>query len=146
MALVLLILNIAMIAFFMITKPRPLNGHPPKQRAGALAQLNLDEGQKEAFEKLRDTHQKEMSTLNQEHQELLKEYFKQSLAPISIEKEKDLLDRASAIADSKIISTKEHFEDIRMLLRKDQQGAFEQFVNRAMAMILGLPNQPAPRQ
>ena len=76
----LILLNIGIILFFFLTKPKPPrpmpegpNNHAMDRRAIDL--LGLDENQVVAFRDLARAHSREMRTINEEQRQLLEPYF-----------------------------------------------------------------------
>lgn len=134
----LLFLNIAMIVFFIITKPAGHRKVPGKQfQDRAVELLKMDEVQKAKFKKLASEHNEEIVSQAKEHSELLKKYF-QTL----ISNEHDhaaILERLKVLNLDKIETTYSHFKSIKALLNVDQDKEYELFINEAIGRILAKP-------
>ena len=73
-AAILLLLNIVLIAFFFITKPKGNMGKPPLR---AMETLGLDEAQHDLFLASAKRHSIEMTSINEAQKKLLMPYFNQ---------------------------------------------------------------------
>lgn len=139
----LVLLNLSLIGFFLLTRPKPPGFLPPPHpgqhkhfQNRAVDILRLDREQHHAFLASADQHRQQMRTLNQQQRDLLKPYFyslvdtEQALDKERILEETQLLDR------KKIEATYEHFDKIKSILREDQKPDFEAFMNQAIGRIL----------
>ena len=135
----LLVLNMAMIGFFFLTKPP----HPPGRggQIKAIDLLKLDQQQHREFLQLVKKHQQQMETINAQQGELLKPYFyrlvdsSRHIDPLALQQMKDLEQR-------KISSTFQHLQDVKALLRPEQEANFEAFMNHALERILIKKKKP----
>ena len=145
-ALALLLLNIGIIAFFIITMPRPPHGgERPGFSDRAADVLKLDKQQHDTFLDLAKEHSELMRGFNDQQRDLLKPYF-QTLAESSSKIDADsLLQRHQEIERKKIESTYKHFQDVKSILKDDQQESFGVFMESALRQILMEGNKKPPR-
>jgi hypothetical protein len=140
-ALGLLVLNLAILAFFFLY--RPLVGGPGGQPPSHI-ELELDEAQNDAFHELAKAHQKMMQRIDQQQKDLLAEYFS-SLAEHGADSASMVPPYYTTLEREKISGTYEHFLEVKALLRPDQQPNFAEFVDRALENILGQGRNRPPR-
>lgn len=130
----LVALNISMVAFFFITKPK---GIPPRHgNRNALEILELDKTQKATFLQYAEAHKALMKDLNKEQKVLLKTYFQTLVEDKNLEVTDSLLAEVQALEKQKIESTYEHLTDVKSILNKEQQSHFQEFIDRVYEMIL----------
>lgn len=142
----LLALNLAMIAFFFLTSPRP-----PHERAGqgmlsrAVEMLRLDEEQKVKFEESARAHKENMTSINDRQRALLRPYFQRLIDPSIVVDEAGVLAEVQKLEAEKVVSTYRHFTEVKSILKPDQQPYFEEFMHQALRMILlEQENTPPP--
>jgi len=130
---ILLALNITLISFFFITKPKGNMGKPPLR---ALETLGLDKAQHDLFLASAKRHSTEMEGINEAQKKLLMPYFnqltntKQTINSDSIFREVQQLERR------KIEQTYQHFSEIKATLKDEQIDDFEGFMDRILQRIL----------
>lgn len=132
----LAILNISMIAFFFITKPKGKHPHHDGKKGNALEILKLDKTQKETFSEYADAHKALMKDFNEEQKTLLKTYFETLTDTTNIAITDSLLTKVQVIEKQKIESTYEHLKDIQTILNKEQEPHFQEFMNQVYGRIL----------
>jgi len=140
----LLLLNLAVLAFFIITKPKPHRGgphhhHEPSQHGfepEAITILDLDEEQISNFKNLANNHAHKMTSITENQQKLLLPYFESISDPV-IEVDNDqTLNLIQKLELEKIQATRQHLLDVKNLLNKDQQSRFNKFAEKIIAKIL----------
>ena len=101
-AIIMLLLNISMVTFFVISKPK----HPNKmgQKMPPPPVLNLSEVQSEQFYVLVNEHKIEMQSISDSQAEILTQYFKTLYEPNELSKEA-ALSNFCALENQKIQST-----------------------------------------
>lgn len=142
----LLALNLAMIAFFFMTRPRPPRGMTNQGLLmRAMEMLKLDETQKAKFEATAKAHKSKMESINDRQRELLRPYFQRLIDPSITVDEADILAEVQKLEAEKVESTYRHFTEVKSLLKPEQQPYFEEFMHQALRMILLEPqNTPPP--
>ncbi len=139
-AIGLLVLNLAMIAFFLLG--RPPGPPPPHQNNNkgfiqkAIQILDLDEQQSSAFFEFTKKHKNQMETIHLKQRELLKPYFSSLIDTTKDKNSESILKEVQQLERSKIEKTYQHFEEVKSILRKEQKPYFEDFVNQAVRIIL----------
>lgn len=133
----LLFLNIAIITFFLLTKPKP--GHHPSSnnfQQEVIEILNLNDEQISTFKKLATEHHQKLTTINERQQKLLPPYF-ESLSELSkgIDEEA-ILQQFQQLEREKIEVTRQHFQEIKSMLNESQLIDFEELIGRFVDRIL----------
>lgn len=139
----LLVLNLAILAFFFLY--RPMVGGPMGPPQATHGELKFDEEQLKAFHGLVEIHQVEMQRINRQQKELLADYFNtlsesQSDSLVVVPK------GYSSLEEEKINGTYEHFLQVKALLRPEQQQDFPAFVDRTLKNILGQGRKQPPKR
>ncbi|MFK7809208.1 MAG: hypothetical protein AB8F74_15500 [Saprospiraceae bacterium] len=139
----LLLLNLALLSFFLLSKPN----HPHKKggKKGAPEILKMDQEQSDLFLSYAEKHIKLMDKLDTEQRDLLKEYFGtltdvQAVSNTS----QSTINQILQIEQRKIESTYEHFKEIKLILKPEQQGNYEKFVKRTLRHLLFNQQRPPP--
>lgn len=142
-ALVLLVLNVALVGVFFFTSQRP--PHEPPQGNNflneAIEVLQLDEKQATSFEELALNHNQEIENIRNKQLEHTKEYFETK----DTSKSDSLLNLIKEGEAKKITITKNHFEDIKNILKTDQLPNYQEFEREALNKIL-LQKRPKPER
>ncbi|MFZ4414211.1 MAG: hypothetical protein ACOYOV_14100 [Bacteroidales bacterium] len=97
----------------------------------AAKRIGLDEMQEKQFRELAQDHRKQMVDFRKEQASLTEAYFDQP--------SDTLLNEVTFIERKKIEVTRQHFIDIKNLLKENQQHEFEEFKERSIKRILGFP-------
>lgn len=134
----LLVLNLAILAFFFLY--RPLVGGPGPTHH----ELKLDPGQDQAFLNLAEAHQAMMQRINQEQKDLLAGYFN-TLTRNETDSATMVPQSYTKLEEEKISGTYKHFLEVKALLRPEQQQNFPSFVGRSLQNILGRERNQPPR-
>lgn len=142
----LLLLNLALVAFFFLTKPRH-PGHPRGGPKNAKDSLQLDEQQHEAFLENAKRHTSEMEQLNDHQRTLLQTYFQQLFNQDLSVASDSLLGEFQLLEKQKIESVFQHFQAVQSILRPEQMADFESFVRRILndALLPKKNNRPPPK-
>lgn len=142
-AIGLLILNLAMIAFFLLGRP---SGPPPQHHQNnkrgfiqeAIQVLHLNEEQSSAFIELTKKHRNQMEVIHSKQRELLKPYFL-TLNDANHIGDKDseaILKEAQELERRKIEATYQHFEEVKFILIEEQKPYFKTFMDKAIGIVL----------
>lgn len=146
----LMILNIMLIAFFFLTKPK--SGPPKHNNSGNFQQeviktLNLNESQSKEFQRLADNHFKMMKSINEEKSTLLKPFFENLTKDSTASNKEELLTKIEKLEGRKINYTYKHFEDLKATLDENQNKAFgeilEKFIDK---LIISKRNNHPPHR
>lgn len=138
----LLVLNLAILAFFFLY--RPMVGGPHGQMRPTHLELGFDETQEEAFHSLAQTHQAMMRRINRQQKDLLADYFN-SLDKNEADSAALVPKDYTRLEEEKISGTYNHFLQVKALLRPEQQQKFPTFVDRTLKHILGQGKNKPPR-
>ncbi len=142
---VLLLINVAMIAFFILTQPGGPDGPHPRGNnvaAGkqferkAIAILGLEEEQQTAFIKLAHGHALEVDKIDRAQQKVLQPYFESIIDSSQVAHKEKFLAELQQLEKYKVEYTYQHFKEVQALLKPEQQGNFKTFVRRALEVIL----------
>ncbi|MFT5336874.1 MAG: protein CpxP [Luteibaculaceae bacterium] len=141
----LLILNIGLIVFFFISKPNhPPHMGPKDLKLGVVEALHLNNNQASQFKYFAEEHHTKMRVINGQQQELLWPYFK-SISDTSIHfNEEEAFYQHRELEKEKIQVTRQHFEEVKSILKEDQLPYFNDFVNQFIENVLmkGKENHP----
>ena len=146
-AIILLLMNLAIIAFFFLTKPHP----PGANRGGdfsrqAIDMLQLDKAQHRSFLQLTKDHSLNMTDIDEQKRALLKPYFQHHSKDAQNTYTDSLLVQIQLLERQKIEDTYAHFQEVETLLHDKQKPHFEKFRNKALEIILmeSKGNRPPP--
>lgn len=147
---ILALLNIAMLAFFFLTKP---TGPPPMKERGesfhhrAIDLLDLNPEQQTAFKDLAGQHSQLMRSVNRQQSELLAPYFEAIIDTSKMSASNAIMDTILQLERNKIEATFHHFQEVKSLLNESQMADFELFVSESLKVILpnGKNNSPPPK-
>ena len=139
--LLMLVLNLGLVAFFLLTKPKPpMRGETFNPRAIEI--LQLDKDQHQAFLQSAEQHGKQMKSINDGQRDLLRPYFNSLVDPSLKINSDSILQQVQLLDRQKVEATYFHFKTVKTLLRDDQQDNFEQFMTKALGRLL-LNDTPA---
>lgn len=147
---ILALLNIAMLAFFFLTKPPvppPMKGGARPFHHRAVELLDLNPEQQAAFKDLARRHSQLMRSINRQQSDWIEPYF-QAIVDTSKDLESNaIMDTILQLERRKIEATAQHFEQVKSLLKESQLANFELFVSESLKVILpgGRNNQPPPK-
>lgn len=145
----LILLNMVMLAFFVITKPKHPRPAPPSNfKSHVVNLLHLNAKQETAFNELAQDHHQKMDAFDKQQQALLLPYF-QSLSTSSITiNEEIVLNEIQQLEKEKIKVTHQHFKDLKAILTDDQFPHFEKLTQEFINQVL-LKNKkhtPPPKE
>lgn len=129
---VLVILNLSMVAFFFLMKPK---GQHHNGR-NVVEILKLEKTQNDTFLQYADAHKALMKEFDEQQKALLKTYFQTLTDTTDLAITDSLLTEVQKVEREKIESTYEHLEDVRSILNEEQQPYFQEFMNRVYGRIL----------
>ncbi len=141
---ILLALNIGLIIFSFVGRPKGNRGEPQLR---ATETLDLDETQNELFLASAKRHITQVRSISEEQKELLMPYFN-SIADATLEVDEDsILKAVEQLERNKIAQTHQHFSEIKSILRDDQIDDFKGFMDRILGKLLDTKkiNPPPPK-
>lgn len=141
----LLILNIAMLSFFFLTKPPHLKNHIAKPLRMGQEILKLNEEDKAVFLQLANVHHQEMQAVNKQQRELLNPYFS-SIIDSTITNKDELLTQLQSLERKKLELTYQHFEELKSRLKSVETADYEKFMEMSLQFILSKNRPPRPRR
>lgn len=133
----LLLLNLGMLAFFFLTKPK--HPHQPTPNAfqnEVIERLRLNAQQERTFRTLAAEHGQQMVSINEQQQQLLLPYFESLAAPANQMDKDSLLSRYQELERAKLEFTYQHFEEIESMLDENQLVYFEGIVHKFIDRIV----------
>ncbi|PWJ55923.1 hypothetical protein CLV98_11217 [Dyadobacter jejuensis] len=134
-AIILLVVNLAMIALFFWTKPphkTPLKG----LNFESHKILELDDSQNEHFLESAQRHIQQIESLNAQQKTMLQEYFDSLVQPKDSVEQRSLLLKLEALEGKKIEMTLAHLKEVKSLLRPDQEDNFKIFYQQLLGRML----------
>lgn len=134
---ILLLLNLAMISFFFLTKPphpHGVNNRSFVRPADEIMQLDKD--QNSQFLELASKHTKQIKTLEAEQRELLKPYFLSTIDSPNQSVSDSLVNEILRIEKQKIEKTQDHFQEVKSILKPEQKDKFKTFLEESLNFIL----------
>jgi len=133
----LVVLNMVVLAFFLLTKPRhPHHSSPKKFQSEVVKTLNLSSQQEVGFKKLAREHHQKMKSMNEQQQKLLLPYFENLIEPSESIEIDSLLNQSQQLEREKIELTHQHFQDLKQLLNKEQQPLFKGLMRKFIDKLL----------
>lgn len=136
----LLVINLAILGFFLLTKPHPKGGGPGGRARGleteAIQLLQLDQEQQKTFQGLAFEHSRELRNLDRQERDQLRKYFAPLLAGLNSKSNENLLKQVKTLEEQKVILTYDHFRSVKDLLREEQQVHFEDFMKKALQILI----------
>lgn len=139
--IVLTILNVSVIAFFLLMKP-PHPPHPRNPKQVVIERLELDSDQRQKFEELVKEFRQEMERLHNAIRTEKKTVYKKILD------QPEQKDSLLAVLSQKLIAVDEnivdHLFEIRAMLHDNQLTAFNELVNNIDRVFGPRPPKLAP--
>lgn len=132
----LLLLNLVLIFFLFQGRPR---GHrPPKAdfQKRAIKILELDATQRDEFKDLAKRHGEAIEVLNAESSSTLKPYFHRIFTESNASQKDSLMLRFQAIEKEKVEITRDHFQEVKKMLKPEQEQHLDLFLKRAVNVLL----------
>lgn len=133
----LLFLNLAVLTFFLATKPKPPGRLPAHAfQTEVIEILKLNDAQVKTFRALAKDHNQKVTGIDAQQQNLLRPYF-ESLAKPSIDIDRsEALNQLQQLEREKIEVTFQHFQALKFILKEEQLTHFEEFINRYIDIFL----------
>lgn len=126
----LLLLNLSILCFFMLTKPKHPNN---KNFNNAVKQeMNMNEEQEKLFLISADKHRKEIAIISDRQQVLWQSYFKSLSLPDTLIKNDSVITELKNLEFQKIEVTTTHFKEIKSFLKPNQYKGFSVFQQRLL--------------
>ena len=126
----MLLLNLTMICFFMLTKPKHPNN---KNFNNAVKQeMNLNEEQVNLFLISAQKHIEQMAIINDKQQVLWQSYFKMLSSSGTLIKNDSIISELQNLETQKIAVTTTHFKEIKSFLMPAQYKGFSVFQQRLL--------------
>ncbi|WP_418262218.1 Spy/CpxP family protein refolding chaperone [Flavobacterium faecale] len=120
--IILVILNLSMIVFFMVVKPREFRNHRNGPRKMIIEKLHLDKQQQEQFESLVEKHIDKIKTFDKQIQQTKESLYAQLSQPKVDVKVKDSLITSLGDLQKQIeIARFNHFKNIREICNTPEQ-------------------------
>lgn len=132
----LLIINLVLVFFLILGRPpgppRGSGGKPPV----TIKALGLDDDQDRLFLASVQEHEAQLDAINEQQGKALLPYFQSILEETDTTDYSLILDRVQELERAKIESLHEHFQDIKALLKPEQETAFEAFLEGVVGRML----------
>lgn len=141
----LLLLNLGMLAFFFLTKPK--HPHQPTPNAfqnEVIERLRLNAQQEETFRTLAAEHGQQMVSINEQQQQLLLPYFESLAVPAEQVDKDSLLRRYQELERAKLEFTYQHFEEIESMLDDSQLVYFQEVMYKFVDRIVLKSEKKSP--
>lgn len=126
----LLLLNLAILCYFVVTKQMPPKGVNPK--LVAKQEMKLTDEQHELFLVSAEKHQQQMTALENQQQVLWQSYFN-TLFKTDTDRENDtIVLQLQNIEKQKIEITSTHFKEVKAFLKPNQYKGFSIFLQHLL--------------
>jgi periplasmic protein CpxP/Spy len=126
----MLLLNLTMICFFMLTKPKHPNN---KNFNNAVKQeMGLNEEQEKLFLVSADKHREQMAIISDRQQVLWQSYFTTLSSSYTLIKNDSTISELQNLETQKIAVTTTHFKEIKSFLKPEQYKGFSVFQQRLL--------------
>lgn len=134
----LLLLNFGTLGFLFFRKPPPPPGMGPERLERHIAEtLQLDAGQKQAFEQLKSAHHEQMLASDRAYRNALENYFDLLKNDTVDTAQRDSLQAVlSQIQQNRLHVTFQHFADLKALCSPEQQQHFKTLLPDLLQVIL----------
>ena len=126
----MLLLNLAMLCFFMLTKPK----HPNNINFNKAVkqEMNLNEEQEKLFLVSAKKHIEQMAIISDRQQALWQSYFKSLSSADTLVKNDSIISELQNLETQKIAVTTTHFKEIKSFLMPAQYKGFSVFQQRLL--------------
>ena len=126
----LLLLNLAMLCFFMLTKPK----HPNNKNFNNAVkrEMDLNEEQEKLFLVSAAKHREQLAIISDRQQVLWQSYFKSLSSPDTLIKNDSVITELKNLEFQKIAVTTTHFTEIKSFLKPAQYKGFSVFQQRLL--------------
>ncbi len=142
----LLLLNLGLLFFLFQRGPRKQN-LKVKFHQEAVEILGLDASQQADFDDLIKEHSSAIIALNAENSAILAPYFYEIFSNNNLSKRDSLMLRFQAIEKEKVEITRDHFWEVRKILKPEQEKNMDLFLKKAInILLLDKKHPPKPHQ
>lgn len=146
-SLILLVVNLSLTVFLYLNRPeaRGRDGRDNPERL--VEALGFGAAERTAFEDSKTRHQEGMRELTEQKGDQLRAYFAALLPGSTTDSTQQalLLARIDSIEAARIQLTYQHFEEVKNLVRSENEAAFGDFVKKALDRLLITDNKrPGP--
>ncbi|MFK7757370.1 MAG: hypothetical protein AB8B53_10610 [Flavobacteriales bacterium] len=140
--IILLVVNIGLLVFFFLNKPKRHQHIAPKERVIEL--LQLDDAQVQAYEELIKSHRTDVSALDEQLFEKKKALFALLKTDASTSGETELVAEISALQSEVELTHLNHFRDVKGLCNADQLTRFNSVVGEIQNLFKHFNKRPKP--
>lgn len=141
----LILLNVTLIAFFLMTRPPAAQPRGGQFLDRAIELLHLEDAQQTTFVAAARQHSEQMNALNQQQQNLLRDYLESLTDTTLASNNTATLNEVISRERHKIEITYRHFQEIKSMLNPSQLPYFEVFMKEASEALL-LDSKKEPRR
>ena len=126
----MLLLNLSMLCFFMLTKPK----HPNNKNFNNAVkrEMDLNEEQEKLFLVSAAKHREQLAIISDRQQVLWQSYFKSLSSPDTLIKNDSVITELKNLEFQKIAVTITHFTEIKSFLKPAQYKGFSVFQQRLL--------------
>ena len=126
----MLLLNLSMLCFFMLTKPK----HPNNKNFNNAVkrEMDLNEEQEKLFLVSAAKHREQLAIISDRQQVLWQSYFKSLSSPDTLIKNDSVITELKNLEFQKIAVTTTHFTEIKSFLKPAQYKGFSVFQQRLL--------------
>ena len=136
----LLVTHIAVLSFFLLTKPHPKGRGPGGGARGleteAIQLLQLDQEQQKVFQRLALEHSQALRNVDRQERDQLRAYFASLLVKADSTSNEDLLEEVKLLGGQKVTLTYDHFRSVKDILKEEQRVYFEDFMKKALQILI----------
>lgn len=142
--ILLVVLNLCILAIVLLRNPSTHSKNNSRDfLKHAIRLLHLDEQQEEKFKHLSRQHHQQISRISEQQQDALTPYF-QNLISKNDDEMDSLIIEIENYEREKVEITYQHFQEVKALLKSDQYEYYEDFVQRAIKIIISTPIKKGP--
>ena len=143
-AIGLLLLNLVLLAYLLFGGFNKHHAPPPGGMMNAAKkEMNLTNEQHEVFLKSAKKHQRDISRLEERQAALSHQYFLQEETS-GPETQDSLLAQVATLEKEKIERTRQHFAEIKAMLKPAQVAGYEKFLQKVLGRIFKNKKQALP--
>ena len=143
----LFLLNLAILGFFILTRPN--HNRPPQRDQGfkekAVHMLQLNDDQTLMFNKFAQEHNEEIGRISNAQSNKLNSFVSGAQTSLNEEITEAFIAELMQSEELKIRATFDHFKDIQSILNEHQKAEFQNFVREVMKLILFPDKKRPPR-
>ncbi len=145
----LLLINIALLGFFLSSKKGHKGPHPSGHASSsALEMLELNAEQHRQFEKYAEEHKTKVHELARDQKKLLEKYFDDVKNDAMAQADTNLIGQWQRLEAKKLDLTYQHLKEVQALLEPEQMKHFEKFLEHIEGRVLTQREEklPPPRR